>query len=224
MVLRSQSFMQHFSFTGLKRLRSYQVSWLRGDLLAGLTVAAYLIPQCMAYAELAGVQPIAGLWAILPPILIYALLGSSPQLSVGPESTTAVMTAAAIAPIAASSGSDYASLCSVLALLVGLICWIGAFARLGFLANLLSKPILIGYMAGIALLMIIGQLGKISGIPIEAGSLLGEVKQFLTQLNQIHLNLRDTPRFYKPGRDRSGSQRLPIQIYYFRHIINAAKK
>ncbi|HEY9661637.1 MAG TPA: SulP family inorganic anion transporter, partial [Allocoleopsis sp.] len=172
---------------GLRRLRSYQSSWFRGDMLAGITVAAYLIPQCMAYAELAGVQPIVGLWAILPPMLIYALIGSSPQLSVGPESTTAVMTAAAIAPIAASDGSNYASLTSLLALLVGLVCLVGAVARLGFLADLLSKPILIGYMAGVAVIMMTGQLGKISGMSIEAESIFGQVQEFLNRFNEIHL-------------------------------------
>ena len=173
---------------GLRRLRSYQPNWLRGDVLAGVTVAAYLIPQCMAYAELAGVQPIVGLWAILPPMLIYTLVGSSPQLSVGPESTTAVMTAAAIAPIAASDGSDYASLSSLLALLVGIVCWAGAIARLGFLADLLSKPILVGYMAGVAVIMMTGQLGKISGMSIEAESIFGQVREFLSRFNEIHLS------------------------------------
>lgn len=172
---------------GLRRLRSYQPSWLRGDVLAGITVAAYLIPQCMAYAELAGVPPIVGLWAILPPMLIYTLLGSSPQLSVGPESTTAVMTAAAIAPIAASDGRNYASLSSSLALLVGLVCIVGAFVRLGFLADLLSKPILVGYMAGVAIIMIAGQLGKISGMSIQAESIFGQIQEFISRLDQIHL-------------------------------------
>jgi MFS superfamily sulfate permease-like transporter len=130
---------------GLKQLLSYQKQWLRGDILAGLTVAAYLIPQCMAYGELAGVTPVAGLWAILPPIIVYALFGSSPQLSIGPESTTAVMTAAAIAPLAATQSEIYPILASLLAFLVGIVCILGYFARLGFLANLLSKPILIGY-------------------------------------------------------------------------------
>jgi MFS superfamily sulfate permease-like transporter len=111
----------------------------------------------MAYGELAGVQPIVGLWAILPPMIIYTLLGSSPQLSVGPESTTAVMTAAAIAPAIASTGGNYASLASGLAFMVGIVYIIGYIARLGFLADLLSKPILIGYMAGVALIMITGQ-------------------------------------------------------------------
>ncbi|MDZ8189331.1 MAG: solute carrier family 26 protein [Nostoc sp. ChiSLP02] len=174
------------SIPGLKRLLSYQRGWLLPDVLAGVTVAAYLIPQCMAYGELAGVQPIVGLWAILPPIIIYSLLGSSPRLSVGPESTTAVMTAAAIAPVVASNDSNYASLASLVALMVGVICIIGYIARLGFLADLLSKPILIGYMAGVAVIMIAGQLGKISGIQIEANTVFGQVGEFFSKLERIH--------------------------------------
>ncbi|BAY09694.1 solute carrier family 26 protein [Calothrix sp. NIES-2098] len=174
------------SIPGLKRLLSYQKGWLRGDIVAGVTVAAYLIPQCMAYGELAGVQPVVGLWAILPPMIIYTLLGSSPQLSVGPESTTAVMTAAAIAPLVASHGGNYASLASLLALMVGIVCIIGYIARLGFLADLLSKPILIGYMAGVAIIMITGQLGKIGGIGLDANTVFGEVSEFFSKLNQIH--------------------------------------
>ncbi|MCU0533903.1 MAG: solute carrier family 26 protein [Hydrococcus sp. Prado102] len=172
---------------GLTWLLSYKRVWLRGDVLAGVTVAAYLIPQCMAYGELAGVEPVAGLWAILPPMIIYSLVGSSRQLSVGPESTTAVMTAAAIAPLVAANGSDYASLASLLAIIVGLACIIGYVARLGFLADLLSKPILIGYMAGVALIMIGGQLGKIGGIDLEANTVLGEIAEFFNRLPQIHL-------------------------------------
>ena len=172
---------------GLKRLLSYQRPWLRSDVLAGVTVAAYLIPQCMAYGELAGVDPVVGVWAILPPMIIYTLLGSSPQLSVGPESTTAVMTAAALAPTVVAPGSDYAGLASLLALAVGLVCLIGYLARLGFLAELLSKPILIGYLAGVALIMIAGQLGQISGISISANTVLGQVREFGSALEQIHL-------------------------------------
>ena len=172
---------------GLRRLRAYQPSWLRGDVLAGVTVAAYLVPQCMTYGELAGVAPIAGLWAILPAMLLYALFGSSPQLSVGPESTTAVMTAAAIAPIAAGDPLVYASFASLLAVLVGVVCVLGAWARLGFLAELLSKPILVGYMAGVAVIMISGQIGKISGLELEAKSLAGELLEVARRSNEIHL-------------------------------------
>jgi len=172
---------------GLRLLQSYRRSWWRGDLLAGVTVAAYLIPQCMAYGELAGVEPVVGLWAILLPLLLYALFGSSPQLSIGPESTTAVMTAAAIAPLTPTTATAYASLTSVLAVTVGLVCLVGFIARLGFLANLLSKPILTGYMAGVAVMMIAGQLGKIGGISLEADTVFGEVWQFLRHLDRMHL-------------------------------------
>ncbi|WP_017326639.1 SulP family inorganic anion transporter [Synechococcus sp. PCC 7336] len=171
---------------GWHRLLSYQSAWLRGDILAGLTVAAYAIPQCMAYGELAGMPPVAGLWAILPAMVIYALLGSSPQLSVGPESTTAVMAAAAIAPLADPSGSNYSSLAAVLAVMVGLICCGGYVARLGFLANLLSQPILIGYMAGVALIMMAGQLGKISGMAIASQTVPSQVWEFVRHLQNIH--------------------------------------
>jgi sulfate permease, SulP family len=149
-------------------------------------VAAYLIPQCMAYGELAGVEPVAGLWAILPPMLIYAIFGSSRQLSLGPESSTAVMTAVAIAPIAAARSEAYASLAALLATIVGLVCLVGYIARLGFLANLLSKPILIGYMAGIALIMIGGQLGKIAKVEIEADAFFLQVREFGSKLSLAH--------------------------------------
>ncbi len=172
---------------GLDRLLHYRGGWLRSDLMAGVTVAAYLIPQCMAYGELAGVEPIQGLWAILPPLLLYALLGSSPQLSVGPESTTAVMTAAAVGPLAGGNAADYALLASTLALLVGMVCCLGAWLRLGFLADLLSKPILVGYMAGVAVIMITGQISKISGVPLSAESLSGQLQELLQHQGEIHL-------------------------------------
>jgi SulP family sulfate permease len=171
---------------GIHLLRAYQSAWLRNDGLAGITVAAYLIPQCMAYGELAGVQPVVGLWGILPSTLIYALFGSSLQLSVGPESTTAVMTAVAIAPLVARNNVNYSLYTSLLAVLVGIICLMGYWARLGFLADLLSKPILVGYMAGVALIMISGQLDKISGIKIESETVLGEFQGFFHGFDHIH--------------------------------------
>lgn len=186
MTARPKYFARSALLPGLARLRHYPIAWLRQDGLAGMTVAAYLIPQCMAYGELAGVGPVEGLWAILPPLLLYTLLGTSPQLSVGPESSTAVMTAVAVAPLAAAYGADYAVLASLLACAVGILCLIGYAARLGFLADLLSKPILIGYMAGVAVIMIVGQLSRVSGVPLEAQSILGQLGEFLGHLNQIH--------------------------------------
>ncbi|WP_230689238.1 SulP family inorganic anion transporter [Catellatospora paridis] len=168
-------------------LRSYDRTWLRGDVLAGATVAAYLIPQVMAYSGLAGLPPVAGLWAALPALAVYALLGSSRQLSVGPESTTALMTATVIGPLAAGDPGRYAALAAGLAVIVGLLCLICWAIRLGFVADLLSKPILVGYMAGVAIIMIIGQLERLTGVPVDGGTLLGEVWAFVKGIGKIHL-------------------------------------
>ena len=172
---------------GLAHLLGYHRGWLRGDLLAGVTVAAYLVPQVMAYAELAGLPPVVGLWAVLGPLLVYAVLGSSPQLSVGPESTTALLTAVAVAPLAAGDPARYAALAALLALLVGVLCLLGWATRLGFLAELLSKPVLVGYMAGIAVIMIVGQLGKVSGVEVDGGTVLSQVASFVGGLDQVEL-------------------------------------
>ncbi len=172
---------------GLLRLRSYERSWLRGDVLAGVTVAAYLIPQVMAYAEVAGLPPVVGLWAIMGPLFVYALIGSSRQLSVGPESTTALMTALVVAPLAGGDPARYAALAAALALIVGALCLLAWLARLGFLADLLSHPVLAGYMAGIAVFMIVSQLTKITGVPVDGESLVSDVGSFLSGLDRMHL-------------------------------------
>ena len=171
---------------GIWVLRGYQRTWLRGDLLAGVTVAAYLVPQVMAYAEVAGLPAIAGLWAAVAPLVAYAILGSSRQLSVGPESSTALMTATAVTVLVAGDQQNYAETAAALALAVSAICLVCWLARLGFLANLLSHPVLIGYMAGIAVLMIVSQLGKVSGIDVEGDSVLSEVRFFVVHLGGVH--------------------------------------
>jgi high affinity sulfate transporter 1 len=170
---------------GLDRLRRYERPWLRSDVVAGVTVAAYLVPQCMAYGELAGLPPVVGLWAILAPLALYAFLGSSRQLSVGPESTTAILTAVAVAPLAAGDAITYASLAAALAVMVGLFCVIGFVLRIGFLADLLSKPILVGYMSGVALIMISGQLDTVTGADAGGDSFVEEVRSFLGDLDGI---------------------------------------
>jgi sulfate permease, SulP family len=162
----------------LGTLRGYQRSWLRGDLIAGVTVAAYLIPQVMAYASVAGLHPVAGLWAALPALVIYALLGSSPSLSMGPEATTALMTAIAIGPLAAGSSARYEELAATLALLVGVMGIAAWLLRLGFVADLLSRPVLIGYMAGVALIMIAGQLGRVTGVHVSGEEFITELRSF----------------------------------------------
>ena len=121
---------------GMAQFRSYQRGWLRGDTLASLTVAAYLVPQVMAYATLAGVSAVTGLWAAIVALAAYVVFGSSRQLSVGPESTTALMTAAVLAPMAAGGGAHYGVLAAVLAVLVGALCFVGALA-----AGVSGKPV-----------------------------------------------------------------------------------
>lgn len=160
---------------GLRVLRGYRRAWLRGDVVAGVTVAAYLVPQVMAYASLAGLPPVAGLWGILLPLAVYALVGSSRQLSVGPESTTALLTVAVIAPIAAGDPGRYAALAAGLALVVGGLFLLAWAARLGIVADLLSRPILVGYLAGVAVIMITSQVGKVTGLEIAGDSVVEQV-------------------------------------------------
>ncbi|MGO4601879.1 SulP family inorganic anion transporter [Terrabacter sp. 2YAF2] len=174
---------------GVAVLRRYDRVWLRGDVLGGITVAAYLVPQVLAYAEVAGLPAVTGLWAAGPGLLVYALLGSSRQLSVGPESTTALMTAAGIGALVTAAGGMALrqEAVALLAIVVGVICLAGFVLRLGFLSDLLSKPVLVGYMAGIAALMVVSQIGKVFGITVEGESFVQEVKYVLTHLGDTHL-------------------------------------
>ena len=171
---------------GVAQFLGYERSWLRGDVMAGVTVAAYLVPQVMAYATVAGLEPVVGLWAALVPLAVYAVLGSSRQLSVGPESTTALMTATALAPLAAGDPGRYAMMAAAAALLVGAICFVGGLIRLGLLADLLSRPVLIGYMAGVAAIMIAGQLSKVSGVSVDGDEFLDQIRSFVAGIGGVH--------------------------------------
>ena len=171
---------------GLANFRGYPRTAVRGDVLGGLTVSAYLVPQALAYATLAGLAPVAGLWAALPPLVIYAFLGSSRQLSIGPESTTALMTAAVLVPVVgAADPGRYAAHAATLALLVGVICLVAGLLRLGFLANLLSRPVLVGYLAGIAAMMVASQLGRLTGVTVSGESIIEQVRSFVTAVPEL---------------------------------------
>ncbi|MDF2826001.1 MAG: sulfate transporter, partial [Mycobacterium sp.] len=171
---------------GLPQFLGYRRTWLRGDVLAGITIAAYLIPQVMAYASVAGLPPVTGLWACLGPLAVYAVLGSSRQLSVGPQSTTSLMTVAVLAPMAAGDPGRYALLAAAVAILVGVICLAARLARLAMLADLLSRPILVGYMTGVAVVMIAGQLGTVMGAPVSGDSFGALVRSAASQLDRVH--------------------------------------
>ncbi|MFF3618478.1 SulP family inorganic anion transporter [Streptomyces sp. NPDC002467] len=167
-------------------LRGYRRPWLGRDALAGITVAAYLVPQAMAYAGVAGLPPVAGLWAVLPAMVLYALIGSSRLLSVGPESTTALMTAVAVGPLAGGDTGRYAVLAAALAVVVGLVSLVAWAVRLGFLADLLSRPVLVGYLAGVALIMIVDQLPRLTGVRATGSGFFSQLYTFALNVSDVH--------------------------------------
>ncbi|WP_088283886.1 SulP family inorganic anion transporter [Kineosporia sp. A_224] len=171
---------------GVAVLRGYQRRWLRADVFAGLAVAAYLVPQVMAYAAIVGVQPVAGLWTALAAAVVYALLGSSRVLSAGPESTVALMAAATVAPLAHGDAARAAALTSGLCLVVAAWCLVARVARLGVVADLLSQPLLVGYLAGGAVLMVVGQLGRITRTEVDGESIVAQVGSFAHVVGDTH--------------------------------------
>ncbi len=142
-----------------------------GNLLAGVAVGAYLIPQAMAYGSLAGVGAAVGLSTAIIPLLAYALLGKHKWMSVGPESTVALMAAAAAAPAAAAAGMEPAMVLPIMAAIVGIVLVLGRLINAAFLADLLSLPVLVGYLTGIAVLMVMSQLQKLTGIDANTDNL-----------------------------------------------------
>lgn len=169
---------------GVVVLSRYHRRWLRGDVLAGCTVAAYLVPQCMAYATIAGLPPVVGLWTMVPCLAVYAIFGSSRHMSIGPESTIALMTAAIVAPLANGDPVRYAVLSAALAIMVGLLCLVAWVIRLGFIADLLSRPVLVGYLSGIACLMIVGQLSHLTGVPVDDDEFAAELSSFVQGIGE----------------------------------------
>jgi high affinity sulfate transporter 1 len=142
---------------------------LKRDAVAALGVWALLVPQSMAYATLAGVPPIYGLYAAVAGLVVYGLLGTSRELNVGPSSGVAVMTAATVAPLAAGDGEAYLALSGALALVTGLILVAGGLTRLGFIAEFLARPVLAGYFVGLALIISVSQLPALLGLPVPSG-------------------------------------------------------
>ena len=164
---------------GVRALRTYERSWLSRDLIAGVVLVTLLVPQGMAYAELAGLPPITGLYTTVICLLAYALVGPSPILVLGPDSSLGPMIAATILPLAAGSQEMAIALAGMLALMVGLITVGAGVLKLGFVADLLSNPVRTGYLAGLAIVIFIGQLPKLFGFSIDADGLTAELVAFL---------------------------------------------
>ncbi len=166
----------------LGQVAGYTRARLRIDVSAGLTVAALTLPSSMAYAEVAGVPVTTGLYTLIVPVLLYALLSSTPRTVVGPEGTVALVTGAVVAPLAGGDPARWAALVSMLAVMTGLVFVVARLARIGWMADYLSQAVLVGYIAGVALVLIIGQIGKLTGIPSVDGNALRELWGYLTDL------------------------------------------
>ena len=172
---------------GLHALRHYRREDLRHDLTAGLSVVSVAVPVSIAYAELAGFPAVSGLYASMMAMLAYALFGSSRQLIAGPDAATCAMLAAALSPLAVIGSPEYLTWSIALTFLVGLLCLVASRLRLGVLADFLSKPILIGFLNGIALAIVLGQLGKLLGFPVLSTGMVDQLIEIAGKLPQTHL-------------------------------------
>jgi high affinity sulfate transporter 1 len=171
---------------GLGVLRRYERRWLPGDLFGGLTVGAMLIPQSMAYAELAGMPPVHGFYAAIGALVVYALVGTSRHLGVGPEPGTAILAATGVGAIAAGDPGRYLTLMAALALVVAAICVVAAVVRLGFVSSLLSKPVLVGYITGVGLTLLSSQIAPITGLAIEGGTFFPRFAELAREVSDVH--------------------------------------
>ena len=172
---------------GLATFARYRREDFPHDLVAGLSVAAVALPVGVAYAELAGFNPAVGLYSSILPLLAYALFGSSRQLIVGPDAATCALVAAAVAPLATGDSAQYLAMTMTLTFLAGVLCIGASFLKLGALADFLSRPILAGFMNGIALSIALGQLGKLFGFKIEAGGIIPRFGELAEKIGQTHL-------------------------------------
>ncbi len=170
----------------IRTLRSYSGERLRVDAVAGLTVAALSVPAAMAYAEVAGLPLSAGLYGLLLPVLAYAFLGSSPRVVLGPEGAVALLVASSLAPLAKAGSPEYTSLAAALAIAVGVVFLAARLARLGWIADYFSQSVLVGYITGVAVLMILGQLGKLVGLSSPYDKALRETADILRRIGDAN--------------------------------------
>lgn len=163
-------------------MKGYSGQRLRMDAVAGLTVAALALPSAMAYAELAGLPVTAGLYALLLPVLAYALLGSGLRVVIGPEASVALLVASALAPLAAAGSAEYVTLAAALAIAVAGVFLVARLLRLGWIADYFSQSVLVGYITGVAVLMLLGQLEKLTGL---SSSYDGAIRATIDLIGQL---------------------------------------
>jgi SulP family sulfate permease len=169
----------------LGQLEGYRGQGARRDLVAGVTVAALAVPSAMAYAEVAGLSPVNGLYALLLPTVAYVVFGSSRQLVIGPEGSIATLVAVAVLPLATAGSPEAAELAAMLALLVAICFGLARLLRLGWIADYFSRPVLLGYIHGVAVVLVIGQLGKMLGLSISATEPLPQLAEVIRELGSV---------------------------------------
>ena len=173
---------------GIRLARSYRRSWARADIVAGIVLAAILVPQGMAYAELAGLPPVTGLYTTIACLVGYAIFGPSRVLVLGPDSSVSPLIFAAITPLLVTGDPHSAIvLAGMLALLVGLIEIGLGLGKLGFVADLLSSEVQVGYMNGLAITIIVGQLPKLFGFSTDADSFVDELRAFVNHIDETEV-------------------------------------
>jgi SulP family sulfate permease len=168
-------------------LRTYQASWLRGDVVAGLTACMVMIPSVMAYAELVHLPAITGLYAALAAAVGYALFASSRQVIAGPDAAIGLLVGTAILPLAAGDPLRLATLAAVLALMAGAVLLLAARLQLGVIADLLSRPVLVGYLNGASLILLSTQLGKVFSIPATSDAFFPVLGGLIRHIGQTHV-------------------------------------
>ncbi|HEY9660281.1 MAG TPA: SulP family inorganic anion transporter, partial [Allocoleopsis sp.] len=167
-------------------LPHYPRSGLRSDLIAGAAIWALTVPQALAYAGIAGMPPVAGLYAVPLAMIAYAFLGTSRTLSVGPDSATALLSATTISALATAGTNEHITLTSVLAMLVGVFFLLFGLLRLGWVANFLATPVLKGFTHGLAIIIILGQIPKLLGIEAGKGYFFRQLWAIVSRLPQAH--------------------------------------
>jgi sulfate permease, SulP family len=165
-------------------LRNYQRDWIRGDVVAGLTVWAVFVPSALAYATIAGVPPVVGLYAAPAALVLYAALGGSRQLITGPSAAAAALSAAVVGSAVAGNGDQFVATTAALAICVGLAALVAGAFRLGFLANFISEPVLKGFIVGLSLTVIVGQVPKLFGVEPGTGDFFERAWDFLINIDQ----------------------------------------
>jgi SulP family sulfate permease len=171
----------------LSSVRGYQRAWLRSDLIAGVTVWAVLVPESLAYATIAGVPPVVGLYAAVPALALYAVFGSSRHLVVASMSASAALSFSIVGDLARSGTADFASLTAALAVVTGVLALVAGLARLGFLASFISEPVLKGFIIGLALTIMAGQLPKLFGVPKGEGDFFRQIGHLVAHLGDTSL-------------------------------------